>query len=314
MKMNRAVVTGGAGFIGSHIVDELLSRGTETYVIDDLSNGSVENIRSHKSNKLLHFIKGDVKDADRLLRGVGRIDVVFHEAAYINGTQSVARPQLAHEINVNRSLDMMNCCMKRDVGKFVFASSAAIYGEEPKNRLSVEGVNERPLTPYGASKAAVEVYLGTYWEAYGFKSTALRYFNVYGPRQKSDSESGVISIFVDKARRGARPTVYGDGKQTRDFVHVKDVVQANMLAAQATKKSFGQAFNVGSGRSTSVMQLLEIIGKAAGKQMRPKFAVQRAGDSMFSKASLVKTRSVLGFDPRVSLEDGLKEMVDVEVA
>lgn len=307
MKINKALVTGGVGFVGSHLVDELLSRGIETYVIDNLSTGSLENIKGHMNNKLFHLTIGDIRDISYLAPDISDMDVVFHEAAFVNDPKSIKNPVHVHEVNVNNTFELMNYCLKKDVKKFIFASSAAVYGES-NNSISLEKSELKPITPYGASKAIIEIYLNTYWKTYGFKNTILRYFNIFGPRQRYDSESGVITIFFEKLLKNESPVVFGDGKQTRDFVNVKDIVQANMLVAESNN-SFGEVFNVGTGKSTSILELAETMSKVAGKDIHPIFAEARRGDSSFSKASIDKIKKMLGYEPKILLEDGLKDMV-----
>ncbi|HXW02229.1 MAG TPA: NAD-dependent epimerase/dehydratase family protein, partial [Candidatus Nitrosotenuis sp.] len=227
-KISKALVTGGAGFIGSHIVDELLSRGIETIVIDDLSTGTLENLSEHRKNKLLHIIIGDARKAHELLRNVEGIDVVFHEAAIASVPRSVSEPMVVHDVNVNMSLELMNFCLRKDIKKFVFASSAAVYGV--LQTKASEDLVCKPFSPYGASKLCVENYLNAYYQTYGLENVNLRYFNVYGPRQKLNDYSGVITVFINTLLRRQTPTIHGDGSQVRDFVFIKDIVNANMLS------------------------------------------------------------------------------------
>ncbi|HEY7778090.1 MAG TPA: NAD-dependent epimerase/dehydratase family protein [Nitrososphaeraceae archaeon] len=307
-KISKALVTGGAGFIGSHIVDELLRRDIETTVIDNLSTGSLDNLSHHSKNKSLHIIIGDVRKADELLHNIDKIDVVFHEAAIASVLRSVNEPMVVHDVNVNMTLELMNFCLRKNIKKFVFASSAAVYGvlETKAN----EDLVCKPYSPYGASKLCVENYLNAYCQTYGLENVNLRYFNVYGPRQKLNDYSGVITVFINNLLRGQTPTIYGDGLQVRDFVSVKDIVNANMLSVDS-QAAIGQTFNVASGSSTSIKNLLDVLQNITktndlGYQLGPR----RAGDVKFGFASIDKIQKVLGFEAQTSLEKGLQRVVE----
>jgi UDP-glucose 4-epimerase len=306
----RALVTGGGGFIGSHIVDELLRRGTETLVLDDFSSGSPNNLSQHAGNKLLRVRVGDVRRVSELLRGEGEIDVVFHEAAIASVPLSVEQPMRVHDTNVNATLELLNFSRAAKVRRVVFASSAAVYGVLNGNAAS-EGHPCRPSSPYGASKLAIEDYLSAYQSSYGLETVALRYFNVYGPRQaQNDGYGGVITTFAHRLLRGLRPTIFGDGRQTRDFVNVKDVVQANILAAELSE-AVGGRFNVASGRSVSILELLDSLKLVAGlPDVSPSFAPPRAGDVRSGSASIRAIGRALGYRPRVRLIEGLSDLVE----
>jgi UDP-glucose 4-epimerase len=309
-KISRAVVTGGGGFIGSHIVDELVRRGVETLVVDDFSTGSRENLRHHSGSKLVKVCTGDVRRIADLLRGAGGVDIVFHEAAIASVPISVKEPKRVHDANVNATLEVLDFCLSADVKRVVFASSAAVYGVLDGKEASEEYLCH-PSSPYGASKLAVEDYLSAYHETYGLETVALRYFNVYGPRQAfSNGYSGVITIFANRILDGSSPTIFGDGRQTRDFVSVKDIVQANLLAAESPA-AVGDYFNVASGRSVSVLELLECLKHVAGREsITPTFAPPRPGDVKSGSASIRKIRAVLAYEPTVSLPEGLSSLVD----
>lgn len=305
--ISRALVTGGAGFIGSHIVDELTARGIETYVIDNLSTGSLENLSRHKGSGLVHTILGDAREAESFLRGVG-IDIVFHEAAIASVPKSVSHPILVHDVNVNMTLNVLNYCVKSGVKRLVFASSAAVYGViEGK---AIEGMACKPNSPYGASKLAVEDYLHAYHHSYGLETVALRYFNVYGKRQRYSDYSGVITVFANKALNGERPTIFGDGLQVRDFVHVEDIVQANMLAMQSPV-AVGESFNVASGKATSILELFKIVKELIGAfGLESVFAPSRPGDMKLGLASIDKIKATLGYRPKVDMNTGLVEVIN----
>jgi UDP-glucose 4-epimerase len=299
-------VTGGAGFIGSHIVDELTARGIETYIIDNLSTGTLENLSKHKESGLVRTILGDAREIDSLMKNVG-IDVVFHEAAIASVPKSVSHPILVHDVNVNMTLNVLNYCVKAGVKRLVFASSAAVYGMiEGK---AVEDMVCRPNSPYGASKLAVEDYLHAYHHSYGLETVALRYFNVYGKRQRYSDYSGVITVFANKILDGERPTIYGDGSQVRDFVHVDDIVQANMLAMES-QIAVGESFNVASGHATSIIELFRIIRNLVGSaSLENIFEPTRAGDMKLGLASIDKIKGALGYVPKVGMQSGLVEVI-----
>ena len=307
MRITRALVTGGAGFIGSHIVDELVARGIETYVIDNLSTGTLDNLAQHRGSSLLHFMAGDAREAEALLQDTG-IDIVFHEAAIASVPKSVSHPMLVHDVNVNMTLQLLNYCVKAGVKRFVFASSAAVYGIlEGK---ATEDMACRPNSPYGAGKLAIEDYLHAYRRTYGIETVMLRYFNVYGRRQRYSDYSGVITIFINKLLEGGRPVIFGDGLQVRDFVHVDDIVQANMLAMESAN-AVGEMFNVASGRATSILELVRIVKELVGAAgIDHQFAPPRPGDMKLGLASIDKIRAVLGYDAKVQMQQGLKGVVE----
>jgi UDP-glucose 4-epimerase len=307
--VSKAIVTGGAGFIGSHIVDELITRGIETVVIDDFTTGSADNLRQHRDSKLLRVLTGEAAHIGHLLPDIEDVDVVFHEAAIASVPRSVTDPLLVHNVNVNASLEVMAFCVSRRIKRLVFASSAAVYGALNDVPAS-EDLVCAPASPYGASKLAVEVYLTAFYQTYGLETVGLRYFNVYGSRQKMNDYSGVITVFANKILQRANPVIYGDGLQTRDFVRVKDIVNANMLA-MVSGSAAGQVFNVASGRTTNLLQLVdalrEIIG---GDNIEPIFEPSRKGDVRSGAASISKIEKVLGYRPSVSLVDGLEDVVN----
>ena len=309
MTHKSALVTGGAGFIGSHIVDALTRRDFDVWVVDDLSTGSEANLRRSMSAGKVTLVKEDI----RSIRGSGdlpsSLDVVFHEAAIANVQKSVEDPATVHDVNVNAALELMNLCVERKVRRFVFASSAAVYGTvvHPPAR---EDDPCRPGSPYGASKLSVENYMHAYHACYGLETVALRYFNVYGPRQRSEDDySGVISLFARQLLTSVKPKIYGDGLQTRDFVFVGDVAEANMLAMESPNAP-GQAFNIASGRNVSILRLLEALAEATGSgRVSPGFAPERRGDPKSGSATIERARRVLGYSPQVGLEEGLTMVV-----
>ena len=306
--VSKAVVTGGTGFIGSHIVDRLLERGIETVVIDNFSTGSRDNLKQHAGNSMLRVITGEVSEIDSLLASERDIDVVFHEAAIASVPKSIEDPLLVHEVNVNASLKVMTFCVDRSVKRMVFASSAAVYGVL-NGVVASEDLPCSPSSPYGASKLAVEEYLKAFRSSYGLETVALRYFNVYGPRQTMSDYSGVITVFSNRLQKRSTPVIFGDGMQTRDFVYVKDVAKANMLAMDL-EAADGEVFNVASGESTNLLTLFATMQRVTGVgDLPPRFDAPRKGDVRSGSASISKIRKFIGFSPSVTLEEGLASMV-----
>lgn len=305
--VSKVLVTGGAGFIGSHIVDELIARGIETYVIDNLSTGTLDNLAQHRGSDLLHFMAGDAREVEALMQDAN-IDVIFHEAAIASVPKSVSHPMLVHDVNVNMTLQLLNYSVKAGVKRFVFASSAAVYGI--LEGRAEEGMACRPNSPYGAGKLSVENYLHAYRRTYGLETVMLRYFNVYGRRQRYSDYSGVITVFINKLLDGERPTIYGDGLQVRDFVHIEDIVQANMLAMESAN-AVGEMFNVASGRATSILELVKIVRDLVGAAgIDHQFAPARPGDMKLGLATIDKIRAVLGYDPKVQMQQGLQSVIE----
>jgi UDP-glucose 4-epimerase len=291
----RALVTGGAGFIGSHVADALLARGDDVTLLDDLSDGKRENVPDGA-----RLIEGDIREPGEAF-AAARPEVVFHLAAQKDIRVSVARPDFDADVNVVGTVRILEAAREHGA-QIVFSSTGgAIYGEceEP----APEDMPRRPLAPYGASKLAGEEYLETYNRLYGTRHVSLRYGNVYGPRQDPHGEAGVVAIFFNKLRDGERPTIFGDGRQTRDYVYVGDVVRAT-LAAQDVD---GGVFNVGTGRETSVVELLDLCLAVAGKDVEPEFAPERPGELQRSVLDTSRAVDELGWRPERSLEDGLRE-------
>jgi len=306
------LVTGGAGFIGSHVVDRLLSDGYDVTVLDDLSSGSLGNIARHKGEKAFRLVKGDIRDAKLVREVLKGVDAVFHEAAFVSVTLSVKDPVVANDVNVAGTLNVLKASVDLGVKRFVFASSAAVYGET-STPLKSEDMASVPLSPYGVSKLAAESYVRSFYRTYGLETVSLRYFNVYGPRQSFDLDcayGGVISIFLNRILRGMSPVVYGDGEQTRDFVYVRDIVEANMLALNS-KKAAGEAINVGSGTRVSVNRVAEVLKSLLNKtSVKNIYADPRIGDVLHGYAAIAKAGEILGYRHTVSFEEGLRELVE----
>lgn len=299
-------MTGGCGFIGSHIVDELLDRGIETYVLDDLSTGNLNNIRKHFDNKLFRLYCKDISTISELFKNEESFDIVFHEAAIASVTQSVNDPMRVFESNVNSAFKVLNFCQDRGVKKIIFASSSAVYGDLQGQEL-IEDRFCNPRSPYGAAKIAIEHFLHSYWKTYGLETVSLRYFNVYGPRQSNNEYSGVITVFVDRLLKNKPLVIFGNGRQVRDFVYVKDIVSANMLSMECPEAA-GQTFNIGTGTETTILQLAEVIKRITNKESIPViFTEERRGDIMRSVSYNKKSEQILGFKASTSLMSGLSK-------
>jgi UDP-glucose 4-epimerase len=303
----RALVTGGAGFIGSHIATRLVESGHEVVVLDNFFTGHRKNLDGIA--KEVRIIEADVRDAAAVTAAAAGCELIFHEAAIVSVPFSVERPQESHDVNIQGTLNVLQAARATATRRVVFASSAAIYGEEP-TLPKTEAMRPEPMSPYGVEKITGEHYLATWSKLFGVETVALRYFNVFGPRQDPKSPySGVISIFVDRILAGKPLTFFGDGSQSRDFVYVGNVVDANILAATTAGIS-GGAFNVACGKRTTLLELASLIERAAGRTVERSFAEPRAGDIKDSVADITRTRASLGYTPGVDVEEGLRRLVD----
>jgi UDP-glucose 4-epimerase len=304
LKFKKALVTGGAGFIGSHLVDGLLSEGCEVAVLDNLSTGRLSNL-SHIKDRIT-FYKADIRDLEPLEKAARDCDVVFHHAALVSVPRTVDNPVDSAMVNEMGTLFVLEAARKNNVKRVVLASSSAVYGDDPALPKH-ESMNLKPQSPYAVQKLTGEFYARLYHDLYGLETVSLRYFNVYGPRQDPLSPySGVISIFMNKVCSKKAPFIYGDGNQFRDFVFVKDVVRFNLMAASADKAS-GKIFNVGTGRYIRIKELWEKISQLAGNNGKPKYEPPRPGDIMESVASIDYAGKTLGFKPEYSFDKGLEE-------
>ena len=287
-------------------MDKLVQKGFEVRVLDDLSSGRLENLRRSLKDKRVVFVRGDIRDTVAVDGVVRDVDVVFHEAALVGVPQSVANPLLANDVNVNGTLNLFEACVKHDIKRFILASSAAVYGDQKFLPVREEAV-PHPASPYAVSKLSAEFYSRTYCETYGLETVVLRYFNVYGERQAWGPYAAVITVFLNCLLGGVQPVIYGDGEQTRDFVHVSDVVEANMLAME--KNCAGEVFNVATGSATSINSLFKILQKATGKSdVQPEYSSPRESEIRESCGNTSKIGKVLGFKPRVSLQEGLESL------
>ena len=296
------LVTGGGGFIGSHVVDKLLARGHAVKVLDNFSTGGRQNIAHFADD--IELVEGDVRSYERANTAVKGVDVVIHLAALPSVPRSVQDPLTTTEVNVTGTLNVLLAARDREVRRVVLASSSSVYGSNnflPKH----EELVPHPVSPYGVSKLAAEQYAMAFNAVYGLETVALRYFNVFGPRQDPNSQySGVVALFLRLASEGTQPTVCGDGTQTRDFTYVANVVDATLLAAEALQAS-GSVLNIGCGASYSVLDLVSAVEGATGQPLEPRFGPPRPGDVKHSFANIDRARARLGYEPHVAFDDGV---------
>lgn len=302
--MATILVTGGAGFIGSHLVRALLDRGDAVRVLDDFSTGRRENLPPSETR--LEMFTGDLRDPALLTQAVRGAEVIFHLAAFISVPASLRDPQTCFEVNVAGTAALLETARQAGVRKVVISSSSAIYGDNETLPLA-ESEAPRPLSPYALSKLVGEQYARFYTRVFGLPVTALRYFNVYGPRQAPDSPyAAAIPIFVDRLLRGAPVEIFGDGGQTRDFIFVNDVVRANLMAADCPAAD-GEALNICTGQETRLLDLLETLSAASGRRPEVRFGPPRPGDIYRSVGDPRKAADLLGFRAETSLADGLRQ-------
>jgi len=302
--MANFLVTGGAGFIGSHIVEELVNTKQNVRVIDNLSTGNIENIAPFKNS--IEFINADIRDTAAINTAMKDIDFVLHQAALPSVPRSIADPITSNEVNVNGTLNILYAAKENKVKRVVLASSSSVYGNvdvSPKH----EGLKPSPESPYAVTKITGEYYARSFFNVYGLETVCLRYFNVFGPRQDPNSPyAAVIPIFISEMKAGRPAPVNGDGSQTRDFTFVKNVVRANLLACEAESKIAGKALNAACGGSISLLQLVNLINKELGTEIKPIFRPCRAGDVMHSKADISLAKELMNYEPAIEFEEGLR--------
>lgn len=306
--MTNYLVTGGAGFIGSHIVAALLQRGDQVRVLDNFSTGSRANLAGHPD---IDLIVGDIRDTEAVGRAVKGMDYIIHQAALVSVTQSMAEPLTTHHINVDGTLNILTAALAHNVKRVVMASSCAVYGDNDDLPLRETSL-PKPMSPYAASKLIGEVYCQMFSRAYGLSTVCLRYFNVYGPRQDPDGEyAAVIPKFAQRMKNNQAPIIYGEGTQTRDFVHVGDIVRANLRSCECDA-AIGQIFNVASGSRTSLLNLIDAMNNLLGTDIKGEHAPARDGDIKHSLGDATLIATALGFKPDISLVDGLRTIVRPE--
>lgn len=305
--MSKCLVTGGAGFIGSHLVEALLKEGHSVTVFDNFSTGILENLSTVQSS--IQLIKGDILDRDLLRQACQNIDFVFHQAASASVTASLKDPFIAHDVNVTGTINVLEAARLANVSRLIFASSAAVYGSDPILPKSEEH-SPKPINPYGLSKYVGELYCQQFSSLFDIQAICFRYFNVYGPRQNPNSQySGVISNFINKVKAGERPIIYGDGLQTRDFINVQDIVQALLLGLKPSKSSFA-IYNVATGQGKNLFDILNAIEQCLGREIPVEYRPERRKDIRHSIGDNQKIIQQLGFKPQKEFVQGLNELVN----
>ena len=299
----RALVTGGAGFIGGHLSHALVSEGLDVTVVDSLLMGKTENVPSEA-----RFVQGDVRDVDLMRRLTAEADIVFHEAAVVAIRTSVQGFYEDAETNIMGVLSVLEACKESPVRKLLFASSMAVYGDLPPGETMTEDYKTAPTAPYGISKLAGESYVLNVCRTLGIDSVVLRYFNTYGTRQTFTPYVGVITIFIRQLLKGEQITVFGDGEQTRDYVNVRDIVQANLLAMRGNVN--GETFNVASGVTRSVNEIADMLIRRLAPEVRPRYAPAQPGEMLRSAPGIDKARRMLGYSPTSDLEKDIQEVID----
>jgi nucleoside-diphosphate-sugar epimerase len=311
----RVLVTGGAGFIGSHLVEDLLQQGNEVRVLDNFSTGKRQNLIGLGSGKWsagrdFEVMEGDIRDPETVRKATAGVYAVFHEAALGSVPRSVADPVTTHQVNADGTLNVLLAVRDSHARRVVYASSSSVYGDSerlPKR----EGEEGLPLSPYALTKQVNELYGALFMRLYGLETIGLRYFNVYGPRQDPESEyAAVIPRFVSALLGGGAPVVYGTGQQSRDFTYVKDVVKANICALDAPTDACGSAYNVGRGDKVALLELLQTIQDILRTKIEPRFEPPRPGDVMHSSADVTLTTGALGFKAHYDLRSGLEQSID----
>jgi UDP-glucose 4-epimerase len=301
------LVTGGAGFIGSHIAEALAARGDEVRVLDALTTGHVSNLAEFQHR--VHFIQGDVRDERLVAEAMQGVDCVFHHAALASVPMSVEKPLESHSVCTTGTVNVLHQARLAGVRRVVYAASSSAYGDRPASSKR-ETDQTQPISPYAAAKLAGELFCESFYHTYGLETVALRYFNIFGPRQDPKSPySAVIPLFITRLLAGERPIVYGDGGQSRDFCFVANVVHANLLASTAPNVA-GRVFNVGTGRATSLLELLSQLNHLLGTNVEPAHEPPRIGDVRDSMADITLARTVLDYEPLIDLEEGLRRSIE----
>jgi nucleoside-diphosphate-sugar epimerase len=305
--MANFLVTGGGGFIGSHLVAALVEQGEHVRVLDNFSTGRRENLAPLKGK--IELIEGDLREPEDCRRACDGVDVILHEGAVPSVPKSVADPVTSHKSNIDGTFNLLEAARAARCRRMVYAASSSAYGDTP-TLPKHEGQLPQPLSPYGVHKLAGELYCRAYYECFGLQTLSLRYFNVFGPRQDPESQyAAAIPAFVTSILAGKPPTIYGDGEQTRDFTHIANVIHANLLAARA-EKTCGQVINVACGESVSINRIVARINEYLGKDVKPAYAPARAGDVRDSLADISLAKKLIGFEPQVLFDEGLRRTID----
>jgi UDP-glucose 4-epimerase len=305
--MRTFLVTGGAGFIGSHVAETLVERGERVRVLDNLSTGHLSNMEGFRER--IEFLQADLLDADAVAQAVEGIDCIFHQAALASVPRSVNAPLDTNASCVTGTVTLLDAARRAGVRRLVYAGSSSAYGDQPTSPKRETDL-PAPISPYGAAKLAAEYYCRAFTATYGFETVCIRYFNVFGPRQDPDSPySAVIPLFITAMLSGRQPVIYGDGRQSRDFTYVANVVRANLLAAEARNVA-GRTFNAAGGRSISLLELIHQLNRLLGTEVKPVHTDPRPGDIHESLADCSQAREMLGYEPIVDFEEGLRRSID----
>lgn len=303
------LVTGGAGFIGSNLCEALLNKGYKVRCFDNLSTGKQENVDLFIDDKNYEFIKGDIRDLDTCMQACNGVDYVLHQAAWGSVPRSIEMPLLYEEINIKGTINMLEAARQCKVGKFVYASSSSVYGDEP-NLPKKEGIEGNLLSPYALTKRTDEEYAKLYTKLYGLDTYGLRYFNVFGKRQDPNGAyAAVIPKFINQLLNYERPVINGDGMQSRDFTYIENVIEANLKACKASAEAAGQAFNIAYGGREYLIDIYHELCKALDKNIEPKFGPERSGDIRHSNADISKAKELLGYEPDWDFERGINAAI-----
>ena len=306
----KVLVTGGAGFIGSNLVEKLLGAGVSVRVLDNFATGKRENIEPFFANSLFELLTGDIRDVESCVRACQGVDYVLHQAALGSVPRSIKDPATSTAVNVNGTLNMMLAARDAGVKRFVYASSSSVYGDDPRLPKK-EGNEGKLLSPYAITKHVDELFGRNFFELYGLETVGLRYFNVFGKRQDPHSiYAAVIPLFVSQLMKGEKPKIHGDGKQSRDFTFIENVIQANIAACLAPKEACGQAYNIASGGRVGLMEVYQTLCDLLGRQIDPEYVADRPGDIKHSHADISKARELLGYQPQYQFADGIVLTID----
>lgn len=307
---SKVLVTGAAGFIGSNLVEALVNMGVQVRGLDNLSNGRIENLKEFMVNELFEFIEGDITNADTCMQACEGVQFVLHQAAWGSVPRSIVMPVFYEDVNIKGTLNMMEAAKQNEVKKFVYASSSSVYGDEP-NLPKVEGREGNVLSPYSLTKKVNEEYGRLYKQIYELDTYGLRYFNVFGRRQNPEGDyAAVIPKFIKMLLNDQAPTINGDGKQSRDFTYIENVIEANLKACFAPSEAAGQAYNVAFGGQEYLIDIYNHLNEALGKDIKPIYGPDRAGDIKHSNADVTKAKKELGLELKWGTREGLKEYVE----
>lgn len=305
--MRTLLVTGGAGFIGSHVAEALVERGQRVRIFDNLSTGHLSNMDGFRDR--VEFVEGDLTDVEAVAEVVEGVDCIFHQAALASVPRSVEAPLDTNAACVTGTVTLLDAARRAGVRRLVYAASSSAYGDQAASSKR-ESDLPTPISPYGAAKLGGEFYCHAFTATYGFETVCIRYFNVFGPRQDPDSPyAAVIPLFIAAMLGGRRPVIYGDGLQSRDFTYVGNVVHANLLAADARNVS-GRVFNAANGRSTNLLALIDVLNRLLGTDIKPTHAAPRPGDIRESMADITLARQLLGYEPLIDFEEGLRRSIE----